>query len=103
MKQNSDNVKNYSVAKITMDCDFNPLLVPKKVILKDSNGENILNAHNQIQWTNDLDASGNIIYEYQYKIKYINQHANEISQQDYIDQSNNAYIASYVGCTYHCG
>ena len=103
MKQNSDNVKNYSVAKITMDCNFNPLLVPKKVILRDSNGENILNIHNQIQWTNDLDASGNIIYEYQYKIKYINQHANEISQQEYIDQSNNAYIASYVGCTYHSG
>jgi hypothetical protein len=101
MKQNSDNVKNYSVAKITMDCDFNPLLVPKKVILKDSNGENILNVHNQIQWTNDV--SGNIVYEYQYKVKYINQDASEISQQEYIDQSNNAYIAAYVGCTYHCG
>ena len=37
------------------------------------------------------------------KVKYINQHANEISQQEYIDQSNNAYIATYVGCTYHCG
>jgi hypothetical protein len=101
MKQNSDNVKNYSVAKITMDCDFNPLLVPKQVILKDSNGENVLNVHNQMQWTTDI--SGNIVYEYQYKVKYINQHANEISQQDYIDQSNNAYIAAYVGCTYHCG
>ena len=103
MKQTSDDLKNYSVAKITMDCDFNPSLIPKQVILKDSNGENILNAHNQMQWTNDVDVSGNIVYEYQYKVKYINQDANEISQQEYIDQSNNAYIAAYVGCTYHCG
>ena len=101
MKQTSDDLKNYSVAKITMDCDFNPSLIPKQVILKDSNGENILNVHNQMQWTNDI--SGNIVYEYQYKIKYINQDASEISQQEYIDQSNNAYIAAYVGCTYHCG
>ena len=56
-----------------------------------------------MQWTNDVDVSGNIVHEYQYKIKYINQHASEISQQEYIDQSNNAYIAAYVGCTYHCG
>ena len=103
MKQTSDDLKNYSVAKITMDCDFNPSLIPKQVILKDSNGENILNVHNQMQWTNDVDVSGNIVYEYQYKIKYINQDASEISQQEYIDQSNNAYIAAYVGCTYHCG
>ena len=103
MKQTSDDLKNYSVAKITMDCDFNPSLIPKQVILKDSNGENILNVHNQMQWTNDVDVSGNIVYEYQYKVKYINQDASEISQQEYIDQSNNAYIAAYVGCTYHCG
>ena len=103
MKQTSDDLKNYSVAKITMDCDFNPSLIPKQVILRNSSGENILNIHNQMQWTNDVDVSGNIVYEYQYKVKYINQDASEISQQEYIDQSNNAYIAAYVGCTYHCG
>ena len=65
MKQTSDDLKNYSVAKITIDCDFNPILIPKQVILKDSNGENILNVHNQMKWTNDVYASGNIVYEYQ--------------------------------------
>ena len=34
MKQSSDNLKNYTVAKITMDCDFNPKKVPIKKIKK---------------------------------------------------------------------
>jgi hypothetical protein len=34
MKQESDSLKNYTVAKITMDCDFNPQQQPVKRILK---------------------------------------------------------------------
>jgi len=34
MKQESDSLKNYTVAKITMDCDFNPRQQPVKRILK---------------------------------------------------------------------
>jgi len=33
-KQDSDTLKNYTVAKITMDCDFSGTLVPKKQIKK---------------------------------------------------------------------
>ena len=33
-KQDSDTLKNYTVAKITMDCDFRGTLVPKKQIKK---------------------------------------------------------------------
>jgi hypothetical protein len=45
-KQSDDFLHNYTLAKITMDCDFNPKYVPKSTILKDDNGENILDSYN---------------------------------------------------------
>jgi len=34
-KQESDTLKNYTVAKITMDCDFNPVTQPVQIIKKE--------------------------------------------------------------------
>jgi len=36
MKQDDDILHNYTVAKILMDCDFNPVTQPKRTIRKDS-------------------------------------------------------------------
>ena len=52
---------------------------------------------------NEIDDSGNIVYEYQYNIRYINDKALDITYEEYIENLNNSYIAAYVGCTYHCG
>jgi hypothetical protein len=103
VKQDDDVLHNYSVAKITMDCDFNPRYVPRPTIMKDASGENILDPYDQIQWTDEEDASGNIVYEHEYNILYVNNEAQIIPYEEYIDNSNNAYIVAYVGCTYHCG
>jgi len=103
IKQSDDFLHNYTVAKITMDCDFNPKYVPKPTILKDENGENILDLYDQLQWTNEMDVSGNIVYEYEYNIRYINDKALDITYEEYIENLNNSYIVAYVGCTYHCG
>ena len=103
VKQDSEFLANYTVAKITMDCDFNPRYVPRPTIMKDASGENILDPYEQIQWTDEEDASGNIVYEYEYNILYVNNEAQIIPYEEYIDNSNNAYIVAYVGCTYHCG
>ena len=35
MKQNDDILHNYTVAKILMDCDFNPVTQPKRIIKKE--------------------------------------------------------------------
>ena len=102
-KQSDDILHNYSVAKITMDCDFNPRYVPRPTILKDASGENILDPYEQIQWTDEVDSSGNVVYEYEYNIRYINSDAQIITYEEYMDNSNNSYIIAYVGCTYHCG
>ena len=37
MKQDDDLVHNYTVAKITIDCDFNPSLDPVQILLSTSN------------------------------------------------------------------
>jgi hypothetical protein len=95
-KQDDDILHNYTVAKITMDCDFSPHYVPIPSILKDASGENILDAYDQLQWT---DASGD--YEYEYNIRYINREAQIITYEEY-DSSYDSIVA-YVGCTYHCG
>jgi hypothetical protein len=57
-KQSDDILHNYIVAKITTDCDFNPKYVPRPTIFKDDNKENILDLYDQIQRTNEIDASG---------------------------------------------
>jgi len=82
-KQDDDLLHNYTVAKITMDCDFNPPQQPVQIILKDAEGNNILDQYGQIQWVDDTDGTT----EPAYKTR----------------QLEGGYIAAFVGCTYHCG
>ena len=59
--QESDSLKNYTVAKITMDCDFSPVLQYKQAIKKkdqtDSSGNFVYDGSGSIF----VDESGNII------------------------------------------
>jgi hypothetical protein len=92
MKQESDSLKNYTVAKITMDCDFSPVTQPIQNIKKDETGENTLDEHGQIQWEDHA-----IETEKAYKIRYLD--ANGVIT----DEANVVHTAAFVGCTYHCG
>ena len=99
-KQDDDILRNYTVAKITMDCDFNPLSQPIKKILRTETDEYILDEDDQIQWTNTNET------EMQYNIRYVDANGTIISQNEYttkLSEGENVYIAAYVGCTYHCG
>jgi hypothetical protein len=120
MKQDDDLLHNYTVAKITMDCDFNPSIVPIQKIKKiqgikrywrSSSGEetteekegfdeliereelvNDLDEHGQIQWENHPTET-----EKAYKIRYLDADGN------ITDETNAVHKAAFVGCTYHCG
>lgn len=154
-KQDDERLANYSVAKITMDCDFNPTLQNIKKIKTrdvtftnmDSSGnyydvsgnvliytqvvnynvnaapsqvyrnykyniitdtsdnlidvkQNILDSNDEIQWE-DTDEQ-----EYAYDIRYIDPSGNIITKEQHdstISSGGMAYIAAFVGCTYHCG
>ena len=91
-KQDSEFLANYTVAKITMDCDFDPATQPVQVIKKGEDGENVLDEHNQIQWEDHPTET-----EKAYKIRYLDASGVET------DEANAVHKAAFVGCTYHCG
>jgi hypothetical protein len=90
-KQDDDILHSYTVAKITMDCDFNPNDLPIQVIKKDENGNNVLDKYGRLQWE-DTDR-----VEKAYQVRYLT------IEGEVTDESNAVHIAAYVGCTYHCG
>ncbi len=49
-KQDSDSLKNSTVAKITMACDFSPEDIPVQIIKKKENGDNDLDSYGRFQW-----------------------------------------------------
>jgi hypothetical protein len=91
-KQDDDILHNYTVAKITMDCDFDPVTQPLQVIKKDEDGVNVLDEHGQLQWEDHPTET-----EKAYKIRYLD--ATGVQT----DEANAVHIAAFVGCTYHCG
>jgi hypothetical protein len=90
-KQHDNKLHSYTVAKITMDCDFEPKDLPIQVIKKDAEGNNALDAYGRIQWE-DTDKT-----EKEYCIRYLT------TEGQTTDQANAVWTAAYVGCTYHCG
>ena len=91
-KQDSDSLKNYTVAKITMDCDFEPMTQPIQIIKKDEEGENVLDEHGQLQWEDHPTET-----EKAYKVRYLTADGTQT------EEANAVHIAAFVGCTYHCG
>src|SRR6056300_136083 len=90
-RQDDDILRSYTVAKITMDCDFQPENLPVQVILKDDDGNNVLDSYGRLQWV-DSDRT-----EPAYRIRYL-----DVSGVP-TDEANAVWTAAYVGCTYHCG
>ena len=91
-KQDSAGLMNYTVAKITMDCDFEPATQPIQIIKKDEEGENVLDEHGQIQWEDHPTET-----EKAYKVRYLTADGTQT------DEANAVHITAFVGCTYHCG
>jgi hypothetical protein len=91
-KQDSEFLANYTVAKITMDCDFDPVTQPVQIIKKGEDEENVLDEHGQIQWEDHPTET-----EKAYKIRYLDASGVET------DEANAVHKAAFVGCTYHCG
>ena len=79
MKQDNEMLMNYTVAKITMDCDFNP----------------------QMELEEETDGQ---TYLPEYKMKYVKLDGTIISEEEYnTAPEGTAYKMAFVGCTYHCG
>ena len=126
MKQNDDVLHNYTVAKITMNCDFNPISQPKKRLVQreelvvyylDENNnvtteENAQSTREKMEYVNVLDEHGQLQWEdteeteKAYKVRYLLPDGTQISEEEYMMKAlanEEVYIAAFVGCTYHCG
>ena len=128
MKQTSEFLANYTVAKITMDCNFNPGQVPVKQIKKVSatNTYYVRSTDNDTcneTFYNTLDDETKALYTEDVRTEMVNDlDSNGVFQWEdtsetelaynirYLDangiettQENAVHIAAFVGCTYHCG
>ena len=128
MKQTSEFLANYTVAKITMDCNFNPGQVPVKQIKKVSatNMYYVRSTDNDTcteTFYNTLDDETKALYTQDVRTEMVNDlDSNGVFQWEdtsetelaynirYLDtngiettQENAVHIAAFVGCTYHCG
>jgi len=117
MRQSDDILRSYTVAKITTSCDFEPKMIPVKVLLSNNmREEKYFNSDyksysiNQREYNDsqetivkegaildelgkeiyvDLkDNEGNIVYNYEYDIKYVDISGREIDRDTYMYNSN---------------
>jgi hypothetical protein len=119
MKQDDDILHSYTVAKITMDCDFNPKWIPLQVIQQEeyyvyntSNIDtsnvitipelmtsNILDEDGNPVYEYKLDESSNIVYDYEYNMKYVKLDG-QIVDKLYYENNSNVYRMAFCGCSY---
>jgi len=100
MRQTGDSLSNFTVAKITMDCDFTNPQRQRLIIKRDSEGNNILDELGNIIWEN----SGEI--EDAYAVRYLRADGTILTKSEYdegIELGQQLFKAAFVGCSYHCG
>jgi hypothetical protein len=115
MKQTleENRLMNYTVAKVTCDCDFSLTKIVKQKLKTvtitgtttyteidyDENGD--------VQYEDDLDENGNQQMMYKYETRFLQADGTQLlDETDYNTRLGNGetvYIACFVGCTYHCG
>lgn len=89
MKQDDDIVHNFTVGKITMNCDFNPKIWNSNIGI-----------HHDIITSND-----DLINTPEYDMQYLNNYGIVIDRNKYIDLQNSnipVYKMAFVGCSYTC-
>ena len=110
-KQTETQLYNYTVAKITCDCNFSLTKIVKrkvKVIVSTvSTGSQSLDldSSGNIQFEDDLDSEGNQQNVYPFETRFLLADGTQITESEYVTRLSNlesVYVACFVGCTYHC-
>ena len=128
--QNDDLLHNYTVAKITCDCNFSLTKIVKqklktiKVMVDEvrekisddeedstetvqvEKQEIVYDDNGDVQYEDDLDENGQQQMVYEYETRFLDATGNQLDESDYNTRKTNGedvYIACFVGCTYHCG
>ena len=108
-KQTTDQLCNYTVAKITCNCNFTTTPTPKQKVKVTGSGTNQqldLDESGNIQFENELDSDNNIQNVLPFETRFLLDNGTQITETEYntrFSNRENVYIACFVGCTYHCG
>ena len=113
-KQDDDILHNYTVAKITCDCNFSLNKIVKQKLKVTNQTDNSGNSYTDIdydsngdiQYEDDLDDNGNQQMIYPFETRFLQADATQITEEEYnirLQAGESVYIACFVGCTYHCG
>jgi alpha-tubulin suppressor-like RCC1 family protein len=106
MRQDDDVLRNYTVAKITMDCDFSAPLAEQQRIKRDSNGYYEVDEQGMPVWETTLNDESQPVTRSAYEIRYLLPDGKVIDKQTYEDRQvagEVVFKAALVGCTYHSG
>jgi alpha-tubulin suppressor-like RCC1 family protein len=106
MRQDDDTMRNYTVGKITMICDFSVPMVGVQEISKDVYGQTVLDPSGVPIWDSVMDTDGEPKLEEAYKVRYLDAEGNILSKETYdarVAEGLESFRAAFVGCTYHCG
>jgi hypothetical protein len=108
-KQNEPHLHNYTVAKITCDCNFSltPIVKRKVKVIVSNEGQTLdLDGGGNIQFEDDLDSEGIQQQVYPLSTRFLLADGTQITESEYTTRLSNhetVYVACFVGCTYHCG
>jgi hypothetical protein len=110
MLQDDDIMRTYTVAKLTMDCDFQPPMIEVQRRALDHDGNLVVDENGAPIWEIVMhDEQGTVVpaMEPMYDIRYIDNDGRLITKEEY-DTSvsadpTSASRAAFLGCTYHCG
>ena len=94
-RQDAEMLMNYTVAKITMDCAFEPIIETSMTYNEETE-----------QYQEEMNEQGNPVYLPEYNMKYIKLDGTIIQKAEYEtlkSQEQSVYRMAFVGCTYHCG
>ena len=107
MVQLDDRLRNYTVSKATMSCDFDVTSTqPKLQRRTDTSGNNVLGENGLPIFDTVLDSSSNVVIEPLFRSRNLDASGNQIGTEEYerlLAAGSNAYIGAFLGVTYHCG
>jgi hypothetical protein len=109
-----DIIRTYTVAKMTMECDFEPPMIEVKERAKDEHGNPKVDTEGMPVWetVTHIDADGNTVpvTEPAFEVRYLQVDGagvKKMTKDEYESRKaageSGLYRAAFLGCTYHCG
>ncbi len=104
-KQDDDLLHNYSVAKATTGADFVKRVIPTQQIDRDECGY-VYDEYGNPVLIPSIDSSGTTMTHESKPVRYVDGEGREVTNNEYkalLRDDKPAFVAQFIGCTYHCG